>query len=80
MKYLEELKPGECFCITKELFIVTMDFKKDGSRMVVNLNSGISRWMNGSTVCDISPIFTLDNENNTFIAVRPQISNENHTY
>lgn len=80
MKYLEELKAGECCSIAKELFIVTTDFKRDGSRMIVNLNSGILRWMDGSTTCDTSSIFTLDNENNTFIAIKPQISNENHIY
>lgn len=80
MKYLEELKAGDCYIFNKELFVVTTDFKRDGSRMVVNLSSGTTRWMDGSSVCDTVQIFTIDNENNSFVAIKPQTANENHIY
>ena len=64
MKYIEELVVGDAFTFKDNLFILTSDFKKNGHRMVVNLNNGLISWLNSDDTVDIQPIFTLDTENN----------------
>lgn len=67
--FIEELDNGDCFASSGELFIVTTDYKKDGSRSSVNLNSGASRWFKADTIVNKISIFYTDNESN-IIAIK----------
>lgn len=73
MKYIEELSIGDIFTTKNILYILTSDFKKDGSRMGISLSNGFSFWFNGQDPVDIQPIFTMDKENNII-----PITNANH--
>lgn len=64
MKYLEELKHGECFKFNNDLFILTSDFKNNETRLCYNLSSGFPKWLNNNSMVDICPIYTLSQENN----------------
>lgn len=81
MKYLEELEAGDCCTIDKSMFIVTTDFKKNGSKLLINLVTGLPSWYQPSTVCDKILIFSIDEQNNSvFIPLKPEKQNENHIY
>lgn len=80
MKYIEELKPGDCCSIEQVTWIVTCDYKRDGSKLLINLSNGQPRWMDANAVCSIVQIFRLDTENNTFIPFKTYEYNENHIY
>lgn len=80
MKYIEELQAGDCCNIGNNLYIVTSDFKKNGTRLLIHLNTGFAKWVEGNTTCDIVPIFTVDTDNNVFIPIKEYKSNENHIY
>jgi hypothetical protein len=69
MQYLEELVCGDCFEAESDTFIVTMDFKKNGQRLCINLKNGISRWLESNHLVEKSDIFKLDKDNN-LIAIR----------
>ena len=64
MKYIEELSAGECFTHDNQLFILTVDFKKNGQKLAYSLINGSSRWMNSQDIIEVSPIYTLDENNN----------------
>lgn len=64
MNYIEELASGETFCIGEEKFIVTTDFKKNGSRLCINLDDGSHRWLKSSEIINKMPVYYIDNENN----------------
>lgn len=69
MKYLEELKIGECFSSNNNNFILTTDFKKNGQRLCVDLSDGSTKWIANDNVVNIIDIFTFDKDNN-IIAMR----------
>lgn len=64
MKYIEELNSGDCFYIQPKYFIVTMDFKKSGQRLCVNLKDGSNIWMDSAESVENIDIFSLDKDNN----------------
>lgn len=64
MKYIEELIPGSTFVRDDKLFLLTTDYKKDGSKLAFSLNGGQPIWMKASEIVDICPIFRLDKDNN----------------
>ena len=66
MKYIEELAPGECFIANNKHFILTADFKKNGSRLCYDLTSGHAQWFDAVTIVSIEPIYALDKENNFY--------------
>lgn len=70
MKYIEELKPGNCFELDKNYFILTADYKKNGNRLCYSLQNGLSRWFDSQTIVTHEPIYTLDKDNNV-VAVKP---------
>lgn len=64
MKYLEELIPGSIFSKNDSIFILTCDFKKNGSKLAISLQNGLPAWFSGLEMVDICPIYKLDSENN----------------
>lgn len=70
MKYIEDLSPGDTFEYKNSIYVLTTDFKKNSDKMCVNLKTGSSIWLSGSTLTDISPVYTLDS-NNSIIPIKP---------
>lgn len=69
VKYLEELEVGDCFEFENCNFITLLDYKKNGNRCCANLKTGSTRWIEPNAVVNISPIYTLDKDNN-IVALR----------
>lgn len=73
VKYLEELKHGDTFTFEDSIYVVTTDFRsrKDSwSFLCVKLKTGQVSWLNGNTIVDLSPIYSLDEDNN-IVAIKP---------
>jgi hypothetical protein len=66
MNYIEELNPGDCFISDDTLFFLTIDFKKDGSRLAYKLSDGSPRWFEASDIVSKTPIFAVDQNNNFY--------------
>jgi hypothetical protein len=64
MKYIEELQSGHCFSSNDVLFLLTSDFRKNGQRLAYSLNAGFPRWFDSKDMVSLSPIYTLDENNN----------------
>ena len=69
MKYVEELFIGEFFNLNSEFFVNTQDFKKDGSKLAINLKTGFGKWIPHDSMVESIDLFVLDKENN-FISIR----------
>lgn len=69
MKYLEELNLGDTFSLKGQMFVLTSDFKNNGSKLCYSLINGQPLWLNDQTIVEHTPIYILDKENNT-IAVK----------
>lgn len=72
MKYLEELDCGECFEFDNSYFILTHDFKKNGSRLCVKLDSGSLQWLYPDSMIKNTDIFRMDKDNN-IIAIKERL-------
>lgn len=70
MKYLEELNPGDCILWNTEYYVLSSDFKTDGSRMCISLKTGFCRYIKSDTIVSNAPLYTLDTESN-IIPIRP---------
>ena len=64
MKYLEELKSGDCFVYKHQNFLLTSDFKKDNSKLCYSLNDGYAKWMSSQEIVEPLILYTLDKDNN----------------
>ena len=64
MKYIEELQNGDCFEYQNKKFLLTADFKKNGSRLAYSLTDGSAHWLESNTIIEICPIYFLDKDNN----------------
>lgn len=64
MKYIEELIAGNTFVINDNIFLLTSDFKKDGSKLAYSIIGGNAKWFKASDIVDIMPIYHLDEQNN----------------
>lgn len=63
-KFIEELTAGDIFELENQRFVVTSDFKKNGERLCVNLNTGNVRWFKpDSHVIHVS-LYAMDSDNN----------------
>lgn len=69
MNYIEELEGGSTFSYDNKLFLLTSDFKKDGSRMSIDMANGFPLWLKSQTIVESTPLFKLDSENN-IIAIK----------
>ena len=78
MNYIEELVNGETFAYKEDKFILTTDFKKNGSRLCTNLVDGSQRWFKSSEIIDKTPVYYIDNDNN-IVNLKKDITNEKNT-
>jgi hypothetical protein len=69
MKYVEELRPGECFRLGELLFLITCDFKASGDRLCYCLSDGHPKWIKTTEIVNVDPIYTL-NSDNAIVAVK----------
>jgi hypothetical protein len=69
LKYIEELAPGDSFVFKNLYYIISSDFKSNGSKLCFNLNNGNPLWMNSDTIVDQAQIYTMD-EKNTIIPIK----------
>lgn len=75
MKYIEELTPGESFILNENVFILTIDFRKNGSRLAFNMSNGEPKWLQSDAMVEVEPLYRLDKENN-IIPVKQYQKNE----
>jgi hypothetical protein len=63
-KFIEELNCGDAFEFEDRRFLVTSDFKKNGDRLCIDINSGNSRWLKPDCHIDHISLYTMDKDNN----------------
>jgi hypothetical protein len=73
MNYIEELIAGQTFNKDGHIFILTTDYKKDGSKLAVSMENGSMRWLKPNDIISLAPIFTQD-ENNNVIPIVSTVS------
>ena len=69
MKYLEELRHGDCFKYNETFFVLTSDFKNNHTKLCYSLIDGNSKWFSDDTIVDLCPMFTT-NEDNQIIPIK----------
>jgi len=69
MKYLEELSFGDCFEHQDLHYILSSDFKSNGKKMCLCLETGFSYWFSGDLMISVTDLFTMD-KNNNIIAIK----------
>lgn len=74
MNYIEELINGDTFIYKDDKFIITSDFKKNGSRLCINLVDGSHRWLESSEIINKLPVYYIDTDNN-IIALKQDSKN-----
>lgn len=62
--YLESLENGDAFKLDNNFYIVSCDFKKDGSRLCLCPKTGNMRWYPSNTIVDSAQLYILDKDNN----------------
>lgn len=70
MKYAEELSAGDCFLYNNSKYLLTSDFRKNGSRLAYSVTNGFSLWIESNAMVDLLPIYYLDKDNN-IIPIKP---------
>ena len=73
-QYIEELDNGDCFEFTGTKFIVSCDFKSNGSRLCVDLATGMPKWFKSNDIINKIQIFTMDKDN-CIIAIKESKKN-----
>lgn len=69
MKYIEELLIGDCYQHGGKPYIITTDYKKNGSRLCICLVDGTTHWIASDLIIDPIDIFTVDKDSN-IIAIK----------
>ena len=69
-KYIEELICGDAFLVDNEHYVLTRDFKKNGSKLAIGLKDGISRWFESDKMVENSQLYIMDRDNN-IIPIKP---------
>ena len=64
MKYLEEISNGETFKLDNSYWLLTSDFKANGKKLCYSLLNGNAKWLDSNTIIEVSPVYTLDKDNN----------------
>lgn len=65
MKYIEELSLGDTFTHMDQIFVLTSDFRTNGSRLCYSLLNGQPAWFSNQTMVEHNPIYILDKDSNT---------------
>jgi hypothetical protein len=74
IQYIEELENGDCFEVANTKFIVSCDFKSNGSRLCVDLATGMPKWFKSNDTINKIQIFTMDKDN-CIIAIKESKKN-----
>jgi hypothetical protein len=74
--YVEEIPCGRTFVFSDELFLITSDSKKDGSRLCISMQNGNSRWLKPNLVVKTISLYFINNDNN-FLPVYENLIKEN---
>lgn len=77
-KYIEELKPGNTFIYEQIVYVLTVDFKSNSSRLAYSLINGDPRWFMGNTIIDPVALYSLDKDNNIIPLNTEGTTNENY--
>lgn len=67
--FIEELEGGDCFLFNQSCFVITNDYKKDNSKLCIDLKTGCSRWIRPDTIVEKISVFHMDAESN-IIAIK----------
>lgn len=78
MKYIEEIYGGDCFLLDNKPYLLTIDFKSNGSRLAFSLEDGSPKWVKNTDIVDILPVYRLDSEN-TIIPLKETKKDEYYT-
>lgn len=76
--YLEMLENGDSFSLDNSIYIVSCDFKKDGSRLCLSIKTGNTRWYPGNTIVKKNQLYTLDKDNNIIAIKESKKQDESH--
>jgi hypothetical protein len=74
-QYIEELSHGDCFQYDNKKYILSCDYKKDFSRLVINLFNGTPKWFKSDDIIVKIQIFTMDKDN-CIIAIKETMKND----
>lgn len=77
-KYIEELNPGNIFVYERVVYVLTVDFKNNSSRLAYGLVNGNPRWFIGNTIVEPTTLYLLDKDNNIIPLNTESKTNENH--
>lgn len=64
MKYIEELDSGNIFSYNDNVYLLTIDFKKNGSRLAFSIKDGTPSWFKSECIVEQISLYTLDSANN----------------
>jgi hypothetical protein len=76
MKYLEELSFGDCFSYNNGYYVMSSDFKQNGKKSCLSLETGFTHWFNGDIIVNITELYILD-QNSNIIAIKQRSKNDN---
>lgn len=74
--YIEEIPSGRTFIFSNELFLITSDSKKDGSKLCISMQNGNSRWLKPNLVVKTVSLYYINNDNN-FLPIYENLIKEN---
>jgi hypothetical protein len=63
-KFIEELNSGDSFEAEGKRFLLTSDYKKNGSRMVIDIDNGACRWFESDCHVSLINLYIMDSNNN----------------
>jgi hypothetical protein len=78
-KYIEELNPGNTFIYEQVVYVLTIDFKSNSSRLAYSIANGNPRWFIGNTIVEPVLLYLLDTDNNIIPLNTESKINENHS-
>jgi hypothetical protein len=72
MKYIEELRSGNCFLHKDNYYIITIDFKSDNKRLCYNLKNGQPLWFEADSIVEDIQLYTIDKDNNILPIIKTE--------
>ena len=70
MKRIEALQSGDTFELDGSFYVLSKDYKKNGDRNCISLETGNSIWIKQEQFVTHNPIYYLDQDNN-IVALKP---------
>ena len=63
-KFIEELNSGDSFETEGKRFLLTSDYKKNGSRMLTDIDNGSCRWFEADCHVSLISLYIMDSNSN----------------